>query len=68
MSSTEKPDTTYNLDPICIFHNLRQSEHVCLVCCLCFSDMTIEEAGETGEDVCISCKKLEADRSAGIDQ
>ncbi len=51
------------IDPVCVFHGKRASEHVCLYCCLCFKSLTPEEChvrsdGER-EDVCDECAKLE---------
>jgi len=51
------------IDPVCIFHGKRMSEHVCLYCCLCFVDLTPEEChvNEKGEkeNVCKICAVLE---------
>lgn len=51
------------IDPTCLFHGRKKSEHDCLVCCLCFEDLTFEkchirEDGER-EDVCNPCAKRE---------
>lgn len=48
------------VDPVCVFHGKRRSEHVCLYCCLCFrSDLPVEafhqEPDGTRVDVCESC-------------
>jgi len=52
------------LDPVCLFHGLKRSEHVCLFCCLCFEDLTPEECNllpdGTREDVCHNCFRGEA--------
>lgn len=52
------------LDPVCIFHGLRASEHDCLYCALCFSDLTVEEcnvrADGMKENVCVPCAQDEA--------
>ena len=47
------------IDPVCLLHGLRQSEHLCLFCCLCFRDLTLDEChvrddGER-EVVCNDC-------------
>ncbi len=51
------------LDPVCIIHGKKRSEHVCLYCCLCFKILTPEECHElpdrTREDVCVACADLE---------
>ena len=51
------------IDPICILHAKKMSEHVCLYCCLCFKDLTPEECHirEDGrkEDVCEECAERE---------
>ena len=54
---------TTKIDPICVFHGLRRSEHLCLYCCLCFKTMTPEECDRlpSGErrDVCVECAENE---------
>ena len=46
-------------DPVCLMHGLKQSEHICLICCLCYKDLTVEEChilpDGTREDVCNEC-------------
>lgn len=52
------------IDPVCIMHGKRWSQHDCLYCCICFKDLTIEECHElsdgTKEDVCNECAAKEA--------
>lgn len=47
----------------CIFHGRKIDEHQCLVCCLCFRDLTIDECNilpnGQHEDVCKDCAKKE---------
>jgi hypothetical protein len=47
------------IDPVCIFHGRRYSEHKCLVCCLCFCDLTPAKCNKLPngilEDVCQEC-------------
>jgi hypothetical protein len=54
------------LDPVCLIHGRRKSEHECLYCCLCFKSLTREECNvrEDGtlEDVCVPCARLEDQR------
>ena len=56
------------VDPTCLFHGKKHSEHHCLFCCLCYKALTIEECHllPTGEreDVCETCAKHEADMLA----
>lgn len=52
-----------NIDPVCLVHGKKMSEHVCLYCCLCFRPLTPEEChvrddGEK-EDVCEKCAEKE---------
>jgi hypothetical protein len=51
------------IDPVCLLHGKKLSEHICLYCCLCFKDLTSEECHVTEdgkkEDVCNDCAKLE---------
>ncbi len=47
------------LDPVCIFHGKRRSEHECLVCCICFKNLTVETC-YNGQDICEECGKNEA--------
>lgn len=57
------PASVSPIDPVCLFHGKRRSEHDCLYCCLCFKDLTIEECHirEDGlrEDVCNECAEYE---------
>jgi len=50
---------TWHPDPVCAFHGRKQSEHRCLVCCLCFRDLTAAECHQqpdgAREDVCKKC-------------
>lgn len=52
------------IDPTCLIHGLKKSEHECLYCCLCFKSLTIAEyhIREDGmrEDVCEDCATQEA--------
>ena len=49
------------IDPVCLFHGKKMSEHVCLYCCLCFEELTPEQCNTNAkgekEDVCIDCAK-----------
>ena len=51
------------LDPVCILHSKRLSEHDCLFCCLCFEDLTPEECNTLPngqkEDICKPCAARE---------
>ena len=51
------------IDPVCIIHGKRMSEHHCLYCCLCFKSLTPEECNVledgTKEDVCKPCAAKE---------
>ena len=31
------------IDPVCLIHGKKMSEHFCLYCCLCFKSLTPEE-------------------------
>jgi hypothetical protein len=51
------------IDPTCLLHGRKLSEHQCTYCCLCFRDLTPEEChvlpyGER-EDVCSECARAE---------
>lgn len=51
------------IDPTCLIHGKKMSEHDCLYCCLCFKSLTPEEChvlpdGQK-EDVCIPCAAKE---------
>jgi len=55
-----------HIDPVCLLHGKRLSEHVCLYCCLCYRTLTVDEChvrtdGEK-EDVCEDCACQEAAR------
>lgn len=51
------------IDSVCVFHGRKQSEHVCLYCCICFRDLTPDECSTDGDgvqwDVCNPCAELE---------
>jgi len=51
-------------DPTCLVHGKKLSEHACLFCCLCFSDLKPEECNVlpdgTKEDVCKECAAQES--------
>lgn len=51
------------IDPVCLIHGKKMSEHVCLYCCLCFRSLTLEECNvrDDGkrEDVCKECARKE---------
>lgn len=53
------------IDPVCVFHGKKASEHRCLYCCLCFRPLTPEECWEDEDgqkwDVCRECKADEPD-------
>lgn len=55
--------TTEKIDPVCLIHGKKMSEHHCLYCCLCFKSLTIDECNinEMGarEDVCRQCAQEE---------
>lgn len=54
------------MDPVCLLHGKRMSEHVCLYCCLCFKNLTPETChvlpDGSREDVCNECAELEKRR------
>lgn len=54
------------IDPVCLFHGKRWSEHEygrCLYCCLCFNILTLDECATTVDgdktDVCEECYAME---------
>lgn len=55
--------TKEKIDPTCLLHGKKISEHICLYCCLCFKDLMPEECHVTEdgkkEDVCEECVKIE---------
>ncbi len=55
-----------NIDPVCLVHGLKYSEHQCLFCCLCFKSLVLEEcaldAEGNKEDVCVPCSDEEKKR------
>lgn len=60
------------LDPVCVMHGKRMSEHLCLYCCICFEDLTLDtcyvnEAGER-EDICVRCAETEKQYLAAVNQ
>lgn len=51
------------IDPVCVIHGKRRSEHECLYCCLCFKDLAPEKCSYlpngTQVDVCVPCAEAE---------
>lgn len=51
------------IDPVCLVHGKKRSEHECLYCCLCYRSLTIEECHKLPdgryEDVCNPCARAE---------
>lgn len=51
------------IDPVCVFHGKKMSEHNCLYCCLCFKNLTPDECNVrpdgNREDVCVKCAEEE---------
>ncbi len=47
------------IDPVCVIHGKKVSEHACLYCCMCFVSLTPEECSTNAagikEDVCMPC-------------
>lgn len=58
------------IDPVCIFHMLRRSQHECIYCCLCFETKTRDELStdESGSlvDVCKKCAEQEKERESEL--
>jgi len=53
------------IDPLCLMHGKRLSEHDCLYCCLCFEDLTPEQChvlpDGTRENICNKCAEAESE-------
>lgn len=51
------------IDPVCLIHGMKMSEHQCIYCCLCFKSMKLEECFITEHnrrtDVCKRCAEQE---------
>lgn len=51
------------IDPVCLIHGKKRSEHQCLYCCLCYVSLTLEQCNinEQGqrENVCVPCATQE---------
>jgi hypothetical protein len=51
--------STTGIDPVCVFHGKRRSEHHCLYCCLCFAELKPSECWSDADgvkwDVCKPC-------------
>ena len=64
----------YNkIDPTCLMHGKKMSEHLCLYCCLCYKDLTPETCNVRNgkrEDVCVPCAEREAEemKKRGIER
>lgn len=58
------------IDPVCLFHGKRRSEHECLYCCLCFKTLTRDECSYlpdgTQQDVCVPCAEQEREYGMGL--
>lgn len=57
-----------SIDPVCLVHGKKMSEHVCLYCCLCYKTLTLEECNVNAhgyrEDLCIECAAYEQEQLA----
>ena len=57
------------IDPVCIVHGVKRSEHDCLYCAICYRDLTIKEchvlSDGTLEDVCNDCARHEQEVKRG---
>jgi len=57
------------LDPTCLFHGKKASEHVCLYCCICFQTLTPDECWVDGDgvkwDLCVECGEREQPNPGG---
>jgi hypothetical protein len=57
------------VDPVCLIHGKKMSEHECLYCCLCYKPLTISECNilpnGNREDVCVPCAQEEQLRLKG---
>jgi hypothetical protein len=62
-SGAQLPVTADANDPVCAFHGKRRSEHRCLVCSLCFKDLTPGECSYQPDgsqvDVRVPCAEHE---------
>ena len=51
------------IDPICLPHGKKFSEHMCLICQLCFRSLTVDEChvrkDGIKEDVCNECAEID---------
>lgn len=51
------------IDPVCIIHGRKFSEHDCLYCCMCFKPLTPEQCMYDDDgiqwDVCVDCNEME---------
>lgn len=58
------------IDPVCLVHGKKRSEHLCLYCCLCFKSLTLEEChvrpDGTREDICADCAEIEKRRLQAV--
>lgn len=47
------------IDPVCLFHGKKASEHHCLFCCICFKTLSISECyidlNKQRWDMCKNC-------------
>lgn len=58
-----KKNNKPKIDPVCLVHGKKLSEHDCLYCCLCFKPLTPEQChilpNGKKENVCIPCAAQE---------
>ena len=59
-----------SIDPVCVFHGKKMSEHHCFYCCICFKILKPEECNTRSdgkkEDVCIECADKEKNHERTI--
>lgn len=58
------------IDPVCLVHGKRKSEHDCLCCCLCFKPLTRDECSYLPngqrQDTCVPCAEAELETMAAL--
>lgn len=60
------PHPKQPIDPVCLFHGKKASEHDCLYCSLCYKEIRYDQCnvlpdGER-ENVCVPCAEEEHER------
>jgi hypothetical protein len=57
----------HTLDPVCLMHGQRKSQHLCLYCSICYESLTLDQCYQDSDgqrwDICKPCAAREQEVS-----